>query len=121
MAEPVLVTGGTGFVAGWCIVELLRRGYAVRTTVRSLSKEPAVRAAIASAGVSGDLTVFPADLTKDEGWDAAVAGCDYVLHVASPLGGVPADRDSLIAPARDGTLRVLRAATQAGVKRIVMT
>lgn len=123
MAATVLVTGGTGFVAGWCIVELLKRGYAVRTTVRSQSKEPAVRAAVMSGGASGDrLSVFAADLTKEEGWDAAMAGCDYVLHVASPLGrDAPRDRHALIAPARDGTLRVLRAATQAGIKRVVMT
>jgi nucleoside-diphosphate-sugar epimerase len=125
--ETVLVTGGTGYIAGWCIVDLLRRGYAVRTTVRSLSKAPAVRAAIASASPSpadagGRLTFFPVDLTKDEGWDGAMAGCDYVLHVASPLGNETAQhRDALIAPARDGTLRVLRAATNAGVKRVVMT
>ena len=88
MHETVLVTGGTGFIAGWCIVELLQRGYAVRTTVRSLAKEAAVRAAIAPAVDAADrLTVVVADLTKDDGWDAAVTGCDYVLHVASPLGG----------------------------------
>ena len=123
MGETVLVTGGTGFVAGWCIIELLQRGYAVRTTVRSLSHEPGVRAALAStAGSSDRLTFFAADLTKDEGWDAAVAGCDYVLHVASPLGGDGSrDPNALLAPARDGTLRVLRAATKAGVKRVVMT
>jgi nucleoside-diphosphate-sugar epimerase len=123
MAETVLVTGGTGFVGGWCIVALLERGYAVRTTVRDLSREPAVRAATAQGGAAGDrLSVFAADLTEDDGWDAAVAGCDYVLHVASPLGGAaPVDRNALIVPARDGTLRVLRAATKAGVKRVVMT
>jgi nucleoside-diphosphate-sugar epimerase len=123
MAETVLVTGGTGFVAGWCIVELLRRGHAVRTTVRSLPHAPAVRAAIASAaGSSERLTFVAADLTRDEGWDAAVAGCEFVLHVASPLGGdAPRDPDALVAPARDGTLRVLRAATKAGVQRVVMT
>jgi len=123
MGETVLVTGGTGFVAGWCIVELLRRGYEVRTTVRSLSNEPAVRAAIASAADAGDrLTCFAADLTRDDGWDAGVAGCDYILHVASPLGGAGSgDPNALLAPARDGTLRVLRAATKAGVKRVVMT
>jgi dihydroflavonol-4-reductase len=121
--ETVLVTGGTGFIASWCIVELLKRGYTVRTTVRSLSREPAVRAAIASATDSGDLlTFFAADLTQDEGWDAAMAGCDYVLHVASPLGGGGSrDPNALLAPARDGTLRVLRAGTKAGVKRVVMT
>jgi nucleoside-diphosphate-sugar epimerase len=123
MGETVLVTGGTGFIAGWCIVELLQRGYAVRTTVRSLAKESGVRAAVASATDAGDrLACFAADLTQDEGWDAAMAGCDYVLHVASPLGGGAArDPNALIAPARDGTLRVLRAATRAGVKRVVMT
>jgi dihydroflavonol-4-reductase len=123
MSQTVLVTGGSGFVASWCIVDLLQRGYAVRTTVRSSAKEPAVRKAIASAVDPGDrLAVFVADLTSDTGWDAAVAGCDYVLHVASPLGGAGShDPDSLIKPARDGALRVLRAAVRAGVKRVVMT
>jgi nucleoside-diphosphate-sugar epimerase len=123
MAETVLVTGGSGFVASWCIVELLKRGYEVRTTVRNLSKESAVRAAVESAaGASERLRFFVADLTDDEGWGAAVGGCDYVLHVASPLGGgTLGDPDALIAPARDGTLRVLRAATKARVKRVVMT
>ncbi len=123
MGEAVLVTGGTGFIAGWCIVELLRRGYSVRTTVRSRSKEPALRAAIASAVDAGDrLSVVAADLTRDDGWGEAVAGCEYVLHVASPLGGdTSKDPNALLAPARDGTLRVLRAATKAGVKRVVMT
>jgi nucleoside-diphosphate-sugar epimerase len=123
MSETVLVTGGSGFVGGWCVVELLKRGYAVRTTVRSLSKAPAVYAMVAKAVDPADrLEFFAADLTQDEGWDEAVAGCDYVLHVASPLvGNDPRDPDSFIIPARDGTLRVLRAATRAGVKRVVMT
>ena len=123
MAKAVLVTGGTGFVAGWCIVELLKRGYDVRTTVRTPAKEASVRKAVASIVHPGHaLSFFIADLTRDEGWDAAVAGCDYVLHVASPLGGdTPRDPNALIAPARDGTLRVLRAACSADVERVVMT
>jgi nucleoside-diphosphate-sugar epimerase len=123
VTETVLVTGGTGFIAGWCIVQLLERGYSVRTTVRDASKEQRVRAAVADAKAATDRLGFAtADLNRDEGWDAAVAGCQYVLHVASPLGGgTPGDRDALIAPARDGTLRVLRAAAKAGVKRVVMT
>lgn len=123
MAETVLVTGGSGFIAGWCIVQLLERGYTVRTTVRDPAKEPRVRAAVAGAkAAAGSLRFAVADLNSDAGWDAAVAGCQYVLHVASPLGGgTPGDRNSLVAPARDGTLRVLRAAAQAGVKRVVMT
>jgi len=121
MVETVLVTGGTGFVGGWCIRELLARGYAVRTTLRNLTREPALRAAVETKGAAaGGLTVFVADLTSDEGWSAAMAGCDYVLHVASPLGG-GVDDEALIGPARDGTLRVLRAAVAAGVKRVVMT
>ncbi len=123
MAETVLVTGGSGYVAGWCISELLARGHTVRTTVRSLAKKAAVRAAISSiVDPAGRLSFAAADLTSDDGWDAAVAGCDTVLHVASPMGGDnPRDADALIAPARDGALRVLGAATRAGVRRVVMT
>jgi dihydroflavonol-4-reductase len=127
MAETVLVTGGTGFIGGWCIVELLKRGYAVRTTVRNSAKETALRRALASAidpALCPDsrLTFFIADLTKDTGWDDAAAGCDYVLHVASPLiADAPSDPNAFIVPAREGSLRVLRAATKAAVKRVVMT
>lgn len=121
--ETVLVTGGTGFIAGWCSVELLRRGYAVRATLRNRAKEAAVRASISSAVDAGDrLTFVAADLTRDEGWNAAAEGCDFVLHVASPLGsGSSRNADAFIVPARDGTLRVLRAATGARVRRVVMT
>lgn len=123
MTETVLVTGGSGFIASWCIAGLLKRGYLVRTTIRSAAKAPAVRAAVALVTDPGDrLTTCIADLTSDEGWDAAVAGCRYVLHVASPLGtDSPKDPNNLIAPARDGTLRVLRSAIRAGVGRVVMT
>jgi nucleoside-diphosphate-sugar epimerase len=123
MAETVLVTGGSGFIGGWCVVELLKRGYTVRTTVRSLSKEPAVRAAIAAEVDPGDrLSFYAAELTGDAGWDEAAAGCDYVLHVASPLGvDDPKDPQVLIVPAREGALRALKAAVKAGVKRVVMT
>lgn len=122
MSDAVLVTGGTGFVASWCIVELLRRGYTVRATLRDLAKAPKVRATVASAVDPGDrLTYCVADLTSDDGWDAACDGCAYVLHVASPLGGASRDPNALIVPAREGTLRVLRAATNAGVQRIVIT
>jgi dihydroflavonol-4-reductase len=122
-AEWVLVTGGTGYLAGWCIAELLRRGYRVRTTIRTAAREQAVRDAVSTIVDPGDrLECAVADLTADSGWDAAVAGCDHVLHVASPLGAEnPRDPDTLIVPARDGALRVLRAATAAGVGRVVMT
>jgi nucleoside-diphosphate-sugar epimerase len=123
MSESVLVTGGTGYVAGWVIVELLERGYSVRTTVRNLGRSEAVRKAVSTMVDPGDrLTFAVADLTRDEGWDAAVAGMDYVLHVASPLGDENSrDPQALIVPARDGAIRVLRAATAAGVQRVVLT
>ena len=123
MTETVLVTGGTGFIGGWAIVELLKRGYAVRTTVRSLNKEQQVRAKIATEVEPGErLDFFKADLTSDAGWDEAVAGCDYVLHVAAPVGvDAPRDPDELIVPTRDGALRVLGAACRAKVRRVVLT
>src|SRR6476646_3425615 len=121
--ETVLVSGGSGFLGGRCVVELLRRGYAVRTTVRDLGKEEGVRARGGSEVDAGDrLTVLAADLRSDDGWAEAVEGCDYVLHVASPFPAAqPKDPDELIVPAREGTLRVLRAALDAGVERIVVT
>jgi len=124
MADSVLVTGGTGFLGGHCIAQLLERGYDVRTTVRSASREPAVRATLEAAGVDAGprLTVTVADLQSDEGWAAAVAGCRYVLHVASPFPPVqPKDADELIVPARDGALRVIRAALAGGAERVVQT
>jgi nucleoside-diphosphate-sugar epimerase len=122
MSQTVLVTGGTGFVGGWTIVELLRRGYTVRTTVRSLAKEAGLRRTLAAEVELGDrLTVVAADLSDDAGWDAAVAGCDNVLHIASPMGRHDGDDASMIADARDGALRVLRAAVAAEVQRVVMT
>jgi dihydroflavonol-4-reductase len=123
MAETVLVTGGSGFLAGWCMVELLGQGYEVRATVRDLGREGEVREAVSAGGQAGEkVAVLAADLTSDDGWEEAVAGCAYVLHVASPFPPVqPKDPDELIVPAREGTLRVLRAALAAGVKRTVVT
>lgn len=122
--DKVLVSGGSGFLGGWCVAELLQRGYDVRTTVRNLKREGDVRATVAAAGAdAGDrLEVVAADLTSDDGWADAVDGCRYVLHVASPFPPEqPKDPDELIVPARDGALRVLGAALDAGVERIVMT
>jgi len=121
--ETVLVSGGSGFLGGHCVAELLRRGYGVRTTVRDLAKEGEVRARVASGlDPGGRLAVLAADLSSDEGWAEAVAGCEYVLHVASPFPAAqPKDPDELIVPAREGTLRVLRAALEAGVRRVVVT
>lgn len=123
MAETVLVTGGSGYIGGWCVIELLRRGYVVRATVRNLRSEAPVRAIIDALGhAHNSLSFHAANLTRDEGWDEAAAGCDYVLHVASPLAvAEPRDPQTIIGPARDGALRVIGAAIKAGVKRVVMT
>ena len=122
--SKVLVTGGSGFVGTHVILKLLEAGHEVRTTVRDLSREPEVRATLGAAGADpGDrLTFFSADLEKDGGWAEAVAGCEYVHHVASPFPQAqPKDENELIRPAREGTLRVLRAACDSGVKRVVIT
>ncbi len=122
--SKVLVTGGSGFVGGHVILQLLAAGHTVRTTVRSLGKEAAVREALASAGATNldKLSFVAADLEKDDGWAEAVAGCEYVQHVASPFPiAQPKDENELIRPAVDGTLRVLKAARDTGVKRVVQT
>ena len=122
--ETVLVTGGSGFVGAYCVLHLLDAGYRVRTTVRSLAREPEVRRMLATAGSEPgeSLSFVAADLTSDNGWREAVAGCDYVLHIASPFPGrQPKDDNDLIVPAREGALRVLRGARDAGVKRLVLT
>jgi nucleoside-diphosphate-sugar epimerase len=106
---PVLVTGGSGFIASHCIRQLLAAGHEVRTTLRNQSREVNVPFVVA-------------DLAKDAGWTEAVAGCEYVLHVASPFPHtMPADDNELIVPAREGALRVLRAARDAGARRVVLT
>jgi nucleoside-diphosphate-sugar epimerase len=122
--ELVLVTGGSGFIGAHCILQLLNAGHRVRTTVRSLNREADVRAMLKAGGSEpGDrLSFFAADLQDNAGWSAAVSGCDFVLHVASPFPPrVPKHEDELILPAREGTLRVLRAGRDAGVKRVVLT
>ena len=124
-SELVLVTGGSGFIGTHCILQLLAGGYRVRTTVRSLNREAEVRAMlkVGGADVSGQpLSFAAADLMSDAGWPEAVADCDFVLHVASPFPlKVPKNEDELIIPAREGALRVMRAAREARVKRVVLT
>src|SRR5215471_9444955 len=122
--STALVTGGSGFIGCHCILQLLAAGYEVRTTVRNLKREADVRAMLKTGGAEpGErLSFFAADLEKDAGWAEAVAGCDYVMHVASPFPStVPKNEDELIVPAREGALRVVRASRDAGVKRVVLT
>jgi nucleoside-diphosphate-sugar epimerase len=120
----VLVTGGSGFIGSHSILQLLAAGHRVRTTVRRLQREGEVRAMLKEGGAEpGDRVSFAAaDLENDAGWAEAAAGCDYVLHVASPFPpSAPKHEDELIVPAREGALRVLRASRDTGVKRVVLT
>ncbi len=122
--STVLVTGGTGFIGSHSILQLLAAGHQVRTTVRNLKREEDARGMLKEGGCDAGnrLSFFAADLENDAGWREAATGCDYVLHVASPFPQtVPKDENELIVPAREGALRVLRAARDARVKRVVLT
>jgi nucleoside-diphosphate-sugar epimerase len=122
--KKVLVTGGTGFLGAHCVLQLLEKGYSVTTTLRSLKRKEEVLEMLRSGDILSfeNLSFIETDLTKDANWDEAAKNCDYVLHVASPIGlSIPKDENEMIRPAVDGTLRVLKAAKKAGVKRVVMT
>ena len=123
MKKKVLLTGISGYIANHCAVELLKNGYAVRGSLRSLSKSEEVIKAIQNEVDSlDDLEFCKLNLLEDEGWDKAMNGCEYVLHVASPyITTEPKDPNTLIRPAVDGTMRALKAAKKSGVKRIVIT
>lgn len=122
----VLITGGSGFVATHCILRALADGHEVNASLRSLQRAEDVRSALVAGGLPqgllAKLTFFAADLSHDEGWREAVQGCSHVLHVASPFPATPpSDPQEIIRPARDGTLRVLRASIAERVNRVVMT
>lgn len=121
--QQVLVTGASGFIAMQTIIGLLERGYRVRGTVRSLKKADSFRETLRPHSAMADMVeLVEADLSSDKGWTEAAQGCDIVQHIASPIPeNLPKNHDELIIPARDGTLRVLKAAKAAGVKRVVLT
>ena len=121
--EKVLVTGATGFIASHLILQLIERGYEVRGTARSTDKAARLNEILSAyAGKPIAIEIVAADLNKDEGWAEAVKGVDFVQHVASPFPSeTPKSADELIVPARDGALRVLKAAKAEGVKRVVLT
>ena len=120
-STKVLVTGANGFIGLHTVVHLLKAGYNVRATVRTKEQAANVRQTLSKYADTQRLEFVHADLLGDDGWDQAVAGCDFVLHVASPFPSeAPNDENELIRPARDGTLRVLHAAQKARVKRVVL-
>jgi len=120
----LLITGGSGFIGSHAILQALDAGHHVRSTLRDLRREGDVRALLTSAGAEAHdrLRFFAADLMHDAGWAEAATGCDYALHIASPFpAGIPKHEDELVVPAREGALRALRAARDAGVRRVVLT
>ncbi|PPJ51851.1 hypothetical protein CBER1_09570 [Cercospora berteroae] len=125
--DTVLITGGTGFVASYCILQAIQAGYTVHATLRSRDRIDRIRQSLQNGGATWpqvkNVKFFEADLLKDEGWETACQGCGYVLHLATPVPKAdPKDENDLIIPAREGTLRVLRAAKKVGtVKRFVFT
>ena len=122
MSERVLLTGVTGYIGQHCAAELLKHGYEVVGTVRSRSKADTTKSALAKVASIDRLTFVEADLLADPGWEQAMKGCTYVLHVASPfLLAEPTDENELITPAVEGTRRVITAAQKAGIKRLVLT
>jgi nucleoside-diphosphate-sugar epimerase len=120
-STKILVTGANGFIGLHTVMHFLKRGYNLCATVRTQEQGEKVRQTLAKQTDTSRLEFVAADLTNDQGWGQAVAGCDFVLHIASPFPtDAPKDENDLIIPARDGTLRVLRAAQKAGVKRVVL-
>ena len=123
MNKKVLLTGISGYIANHCAVELLKNGYSVRGSLRSLSKkEKVIKAISKEINPKDNLEFCELDLLEDKGWDKAMEGCEFVLHVASPFINIePKDENEYIRPAVDGTMRALKAAKKAGVKRVVLT
>ena len=120
--EKVLVTGASGFIAEHCIIELLKNGYSVKGSLRSMNREQEVRDAIKTGTNDENLEFCKLDLLEDDGWEDAMWDCDYLMHVASPFViEDPKDENELIKPAKEGTLRALNAAKKAGIKRVVLT
>ena len=120
--EKVLVTGASGYIALHCITELLKNGYAVKGSLRSMNRENEVREAVRKEVPDNNLEICELDLLNDKGWDSAASECKYMLHLASPfIVGEPRTEGELIRPAREGTMRALKAAKKAGIKKIVLT
>ena len=120
--KKVLVTGASGFIAEHCIIELLKNGYSVKGSLRSVNREQEVRDAIKTGANDENLEFCKLDLLEDDGWEDAMWDCDYLMHVASPFViEDPKDENELIKPAKEGTLRALNAAKKAGIKRVVLT
>ena len=120
--EKVLVTGASGFIAEHCIIELLKNGYSVKGSLRTMSREQEVRDAVKTETDDAKLEFCKLDLLEDDGWEDAMWDCDYLMHVASPFViEDPKDENELIKPAKEGTLRALNAAKKAGIKRVVLT
>lgn len=121
--KKVLLTGISGFIGQHCAIELLNKGYKVKGSLRSLKKADYIVDILKKyTDATEHLEFCELNLLEDEGWKEAVADCDFVMHVASPfISKIPKDENELIKPAVEGTLRALKAADNAGIKRVVLT
>ena len=120
--DKVLVTGASGYIALHCVVELLKKGYAVKGSLRDMGRESEVRDAVKKVTKDDELEFCKLDLLSDKGWNEAAMDCDYMLHLASPfIIGEPKNEDELIVPAREGTMRAMNAAKKSNIKKVVLT
>ena len=120
--KKVLVTGTTGFIGLHCVQQLLEKGFAVNGTLRSFDRKDEVINALSSHNTSTEhLALFETDLLDDKGWDKAIEGCEYILHVASPFVLTPENEDFFVRPAVEGSLRVLKLANNHNIKKVVLT
>ena len=120
--DKVLVTGVTGFIGLHCVQQLLNKGFKVNGTLRSFDRKDEVINALSSHKTSTEhLTLFETDLMDDKGWDQAIEGCDYVLHVASPFVLSNESLDFFVKPAVEGATRALKFAQKNNVKKVVLT
>ena len=120
--EKVLVTGATGFIGLHCIHQLLNQGYAVNGSLRSPERKDEILDALKNVNTpTENLNLFILNLTEDEGWDEGMRGCDYLMHVASPLSVKAYDDEYFVKPAVAGVKRALKFAKKHNIKKVVLT
>ena len=117
--EKVMVTGATGYIGLHCIDQLLKQGYAVNGSIRSPERKEEVFQALQKNSTSTEhLNLFTFNLTDDEGWDEGMAGCDYLLHVASPISISTKDEEFFVGPAVAGVNRAMKFAQKHNLKKL---